>query len=372
MSRLLYFLLLLPELVLLAAVCLPLALFAPSAVALIVLVGLLCAVIFLRPAKRLTLYIGSNSDRIERRYKPKPVPDGITLRPGNGTKNDLSPAEVYRLISVTDQIPADRLPVADFTATLLDLNRRGVLTLRLTDADDLLRADGMRIILTESKEVLATLSRQEQCFLKLLRRAGGAAGSVQLSAFTDYVSRSTAKAHRDTIAFRRAVDHSLFDKHCIGYLRTHTKTTKKGKKKTAFARRRRVITRRGEQLSLMWATYYRNICKSPFLDSYPAHPGDGPEMKPFAAEAERLLVDAAAVGVCAVAADALMREYLFEPSAIFPETHYFSSLTETRYAFAGAESGEAYFFLPLRKFESAIRQAVLYGTEPPRIAIFDE
>ena len=84
-------------------------------------------------------------------------------------------------------------------------------------------------------------------------------------------------------------------------------------------------------------------------------------MKPFAADAAQLLVDAAAAGCCAQAAEALMREYLFEPMDLWPETNYFSTLTETRCAFAGTESGEAYFFMPLRRFESAIQTATLYG-----------
>ena len=57
-----------------------------------------------------------------------------------------------------------------------------------------------------------------------------------------------------------------------------------------------------------------------------------------------------------------MREYLFEPMELWPQTKYFSSLTETRYAFADSDSGETYFFMPLRRFETAIQTAVLHGT----------
>ena len=83
------------------------------------------------------------------------------------------------------------------------------------------------------------------------------------------------------------------------------------------------------------------------------------------------LVDAAAAGCCARAAEALMREYLFVPESLWEENHYFSSLTETRIAFAGSASGESYFFLPLRHFETAIRTAVLHGTDEGKHVGFD-
>ena len=67
-----------------------------------------------------------------------------------------------------------------------------------------------------------------------------------------------------------------------------------------------------------------------------------------------------------------MREYLFVPESLWEEHHYFSSLTETRIAFAGNASGEGYFFLPLRHFETAIRSAVLYGTDEGKFVGFED
>ena len=345
---------LLIELVLITAVCLPLAIFAPLTAALVIIVAVLTAVIFLRPARRLTLYIREKRRRVVRRFRPRAVPTGLTLRPAGG----LTPAEVFRLMELTGVVPKNRRPMADFTATLLDLNRRGIVSLRMGEGEDLLRSDGMRVIIRHDLDI-RTLPPHEARFLHLLRRAGGPAFSVQLSAFADFVSHSPAAAHRETDAFRRAVDKSLFRKKCFGYLREKKKRTKNGVRTLLVPRRVRVITPRGEQLAALWRAYIRNICTRPFLDSY--QPRAGSDMKPFAADAAQLLVDAAAAGCCAQAAEALMREYLFEPMDLWPETNYFSTLTETRCAFAGTESGEAYFFMPLRRFESAIQTATLYG-----------
>ena len=307
---------------------------------------------------------------MERRFRPRPVPAGITLRPADtGVTGELSPAEVFRLMELTGAVPGDRRPVADFTATLLDMNRRGILSLRQADGNDLLRSDGLRIVVRHDLDI-KTLPLHEQRFLRLLRRAGGSASSIPLSAFADFVERSPGTAHRDTDAFRRAVDSALLEKRCLGYIREHRKQTPGGTKKTRLPRRVRVLTRRGEQTAALWRAYYQNICTRPFLDTYP--PRTGEDQNPFAADANRLLVDAVACGHCARAAEALMREYLFEPMDLWPETNYFSTLTETRCAFAGTESGESYFFMPLRRFESAIRQATLYGTTEGRFAMIDE
>ncbi len=350
----LYLLFLLAEILFLLAICLPCAVFAPPELALPVIVILLLLAVFVRPARRLSLFFKFRSRHVARRFRAKPVPDNITLRPSNAGKGlALTPAEVFRLMEIIGVIPRDRAPVADFTATLLDLNHRGLLSLCMTDEDTLLRADGMRIVLRHDLDT-KKLTPHEARFIRLLRRAVGSASSIPLSAFADFVSRTTARAHRDTEAFRRAVDRALTDKKCIGYVR------EKKKPGAYFSHRVRVLSRRGEQTAALWRVYLKNICTHPFLDSYSPHPGEA--QKPFAKEAAQLLIDAAACGQCARAAEALMREYLFEPMDLYGETEYFSSLTETRCAFAGTESGESYFFLPLRKFETAIRCAVLYGT----------
>ncbi len=351
----LYLLFLLAEILLLLTVCLPLALFAPPAPALTVIVALLLLAIFLRPAKRLSLSLRARSRHVARRFCPRPVPDHITLCPNAAGKGKpLTPAEVFRLMEIIGVIPRDRLPVADFTATLLDLNRRGLLSLCMSDDDSLLRADGMRIVLRHDLDV-KTLSDHEARFVRLLRRAVGSASSVPLSAFADFVSRAPAKAHRDTDAFRRAVDKSLSEKKYIMYIR------EKKHPGDRFPHSIRVLSPRGEQAAALWRVYFKNICTHPFLDTY--QPRAGEDQRPFAREAAQLLVHAAACGVCSRAAEALMREYLFEPMDLWAETEYFSSLTETRCAFAGTRSGESYFFLPLRKFETAIRCATLYGTQ---------
>ncbi len=359
----LYILFLTAEILFLLAVCLPFALFAPLPLALVVIVLLLLIAVFFRPAKRLSLFFRSRSRHVVRRYRAHPVPDNITLRPSNAAKGlALSPAEVFRLMEIIGVIPRDRAPVADFTSTLLDLNRRGLLSLCMSDTDSLLRADGMRIVLRHNLDT-KKLPPHEARFIRLLRRAVGSASSIPLSAFADFVSRSTGRAHRDTAAFRRAVDTALQNKKCIGIIREKKKPT------DTFAHRLRVLTPRGEQTAAYWRVYLKNICTHPFLDTYQVHTGEA--QKPFAKEAAQLLVDAASCGQCARAAEALMREYLFEPMDLWSETEYFSSLTETRCAFAGTESGESYFFLPLRKFESAIRSAVLYGTDEP-LPTYDE
>ena len=356
----LYLFLLLLEILLILVICLPLAIFAPLPIALIVIIALLLATIFLRPAKRLVQYRRSRRRAVERRFRPRTVPQGLTLRP----QDKLSPAEVFRMMELLGVVPADRRAVADFTATLLDLNRRGVLSLRVTDGSDLLRADGMRIVCRRDLDV-KKLAPHEQCLIRLIRRASGPAASIQLSAFADYVSRAPGRCQRETDAFRRAVDRALSQKRLIG-----TVTDRKNSGIRFLRRRIRVVTPRGEQSGALWLAYLRSICSKPYLDSY--HPMPGDTQKKFAEEAERLLIDAAAAGCCARAAEALMREYLFTPESLWPEHRFFSSLTETRIAFAGSASGESYFFLPLRLFESAVRCAVLHGTEEGKFVGFDD
>jgi len=357
---LLYLFFLLLEILLIAAISLPTAIFAPLPVAFVVIIALLLAAVFLRPAKRIVQYRRKRSRVVERRFHPRTVPQGLTLRPTDG----LSPAEVFRMMELLCAVPKDRHAVADFTATLLDLNRRGILTLRVTQGDDFLRADGMRIVCRRDLDI-KKLAAHEQCLLRLLRRASGPAASIQLSAFADYVSRAPGRCQRDTDAFRRAVDRALMKKRLIGVTRDDKSTAP-----PLFRRRIRVVTPRGEQCAALWHAYLRSICTKPYLDSYQPMPGE--QQQAFAKEAERLLIDAAAAGYCARAAEALMREYLFTPESLWDEHHYFSAMTETRIAFAGTASGESYFFLPLRHFETAIRTAVLYGTAEGKFVGFDD
>lgn len=356
----LYLLFLIPEILLIAAICLPTAIFAPIPVALTVIAVLLLTAIFLRPAKRLCIHIRKNSRTVERRYRPRAVPQGLTYRPNDR----LTPAEVFRLTEILGAVPTDRLAVADFTATLLDLNRRGVLALRVTDSDDITRAEGIRVIVRRDLDIKA-LAPHEQCLLRLLDRASGPASSIRLSALADFVSRAPGRAQRYTDAFRRAVDHALIRKKMIGFLREGNTSVPH-----ILRRRIRVLTPRGEQCAAMRMAYLRSICTKPFLDTY--QPRRGEDQRPFADDAERLLIDAAASGCCARAAAVLMEEYLFTPEHLWPEHRFFSSLTETRIAFAGSATGEAYFFLPLRNFESAIRTAVLHGTPEGRFVGFDD
>lgn len=345
----LYLLFLLIEIALITAICLPLAIFAPLPTAFIIIIALLLAAIFIRPAGRLSRYLRTRSRIVERRFRPRTVPQNLTLRP----RDNLTPAEVFRLMEILGVIPKNRRSVADFTATLLDLGRRGVLALRLSEGDELMRADGMRVAIRRDIGDVK-LARHEARLLKLLRRASGPAASVQFTAFADYVGRAPARAHRDTDAFRRSVDRALLQKRILARI-----PDSKSSLPRILRRRVCVLTPRGEQSGAMWRAYLRTVCTSPYLDSYQPKPGDA--QLAFASEAEQLLIDAAAAGVCARAAEALMREYLFEPEQLWPEYRYFSSLTETRIAFAGTENGEAYFFLPLRHFEDAIRTAVLHG-----------
>ena len=356
----LYLFFLLLEILLISAISLPIAIFAPVPVAFVVIIALLLGAIFFRPAKRIVQYRRRLSRVVKRCFPPRAVPQGLTMRPADG----LTPAEVFRLMELLNVVPADRRNTADFTSTLLDLNRRGILALRVTRGEDLLRADGMRVVFRRDLDI-KKLAPHEQRLIRLLRRACGPALSIQFSAFADYASRAPGRCQRQTDAFRRAVDRSLAKKHLLGIIRDN-----KSNAPILFRRRIRVVTPRGEQSAALWLAYLRSICTKPYLDSYQPIPGEA--QRPFAAEAERLLVDAAAAGFCSRAAEALMREYLFTPETLWDEHHFFSSLTETRIAFAGTPTGEAYFFLPLRNFETAIRTAVLHGTEEGKFVGLDD
>ena len=356
----LYLFFLLLEILLIAAISMPVAIFAPTPLAFTVIIALLLFAIFFRPAGRIVQYRRRQSRIVERRFPPRPVPQGLTMRPHDG----LTPAEVFRMMELLHVVPADRRSTADFTSTLLDLNRRGILSLRITRGDDLLRADGMRIVFRRDLDT-KKLAAHEQRLIRLLRRACGPAVSIQLSAFADYANRAPGRCQRAADGFRRAVDRALAQKHLLGTVRD-----KKPSLLHPLGRRIRVVTPRGEQCAALWLAYLRSICTKPYLDSYQPIPGEA--QKPFAAEAERLLIDAAAAGCCARAAEALMREYLFTPESLWEEHHYFSSLSESRIAFAGTPTGESYFFVPLRHFETAIKTAVLHNTEEGKFVGLDD
>ncbi|MBQ3065108.1 MAG: DUF2207 domain-containing protein [Clostridia bacterium] len=352
------FLLVLAEIVLLFAISLPLLLYAPPAASLIVIVLLLLTVYFVRPAKRLSRYIRHRQRHVERRFRARAVPSGITFRP----PMPLSPAEVFRLMELTGAVPENRRDVADFTATLLDLNRRGVLALRFAEGDTLLRADGVRVVCRRDID-MKKLAAHERSLIHLLRRASGPVNSIRLSALQDYVRRSAARVQKDTDAFRRHVDRALLKKRRFGYIRVKTRPNAR---RTSLVC---VLTPRGEQAAALWRAYLRNICTKPYLASY--QPQDPQMKKAFAEDAERIMIDAAACGYCARAAGALMQQYLFDPIDLWHDDRYFSWLTETRTAFAQTDSGEDYFFLPLRHFETAIKAAVLHGTSKEKYIGFE-
>ncbi len=355
-----FFLFVLAECVLTLLILLPLILFAPPLFALLAGVALLLFLYFARPARTLYRRYRTKGRRVYRRYHPPAVPTGLTMRPPAPE----SPAEVFRLMEILHLVPADRLPIADFTATLLDLNRRGLLSIRGGGIGDLLASEGLRVTLRRDIDE-KKLSRHEQIFIKMLKAASGPASSVRLSAFLEYVSRSPGRTQRRTDAFRRAVDRALLQKKLLIRMRTRKRTLL-----FPFGRRLTVLSPGGEQLAALWRAYFASITDRPFVDSY--RPQTGEPQKPFAKDALTLLTDAAAVGYCAKAAEALMRDYLFDPMDLWEDGIYFSLLTETRTAFSGSEKGEAYFFLPLRDFESAIRTAVTHGTPEATRGGFDD
>ncbi|MCQ2432332.1 MAG: DUF2207 domain-containing protein [Clostridia bacterium] len=336
------------ETVIIAGLILLMAVFTPPAFALIVSVAMLLAVYIFRPAGRLDRAVRRDRRRVLRRFRPKPVPDGITMRP----QDSLSPAEVFRLMEIVGMVPAERRAVADFTATLLDLNRRGLVALSQTAGEDLLRGDGMRAAPRRDLDP-KKLRRHEQILIAMLKHASGPAASVQLSAFYDSFTRFPVLSQRKTDAFRRSVDKLLKRRGMIARANV-------GERKFPYLLGRRVwvLTQKGEQSAAYWKTYYRNVCNRPFVDSYRPNTAD---QKRFAVEINRILVDAAACGCAARAAESLQREYIFDPLELWHDGQYFSTMTESRTAFSGTNGGEAYFFLPLRDFEAAVAIAVERG-----------
>lgn len=348
-----YFLLAAVEILLCAAVIFALAVWADPLPALIISVVLIVCLLYFRPARRLDAKLRTDRRQVLRRFRPSPVPDHITLRPADG----LSPAEVFRLMEILRAVPADRLDTADFTATLLDLNRRGLIALTLSDGVDLLQGEGMCAHLRRDLDV-SKLRPHERILVSMLKKASGPAVSVRLSAFYDVFTRYPFFSQRKTDAFRRAVDKSLKQRGML-------KRVFAGERRFPYllGRRMWLLTRAGEQSAASWRVYCRNVCTHPFLESY--RPNSA-EQKKFASEAAQILVDAAACGYCAKAAECLQREYVFDPMEIWHDGQYFSTMTESRTAFSGSKNGEDYFFLPLRDFESAVRTAVQSGTSSGR------
>ena len=330
-----YFILLFSLIALVALISIPLALYAPPLVSLIVIVLLVVGLSFLHPARRISRVIRERQRVVQRKYRPAHANSAITLRPGD----NLSPAEVSRLMSVLGLIPEDRSLIADLTATFLDLNRRGYLELSSGGGVQLLYADSLTIVLNRNKDT-SKLFPHEQIFLRLLNKASGAANSVQPPALHEYAQHAPRRVQSMLDAFHTSVDRLLEKRKLFEH----------GK---GF--RSMVLTQRGEQAAALWSSYISNICEKPFLDSYrqtSTEQKDG-----FADDALRLLVDGASCGVCAKAASALQREYLFDPSEIWDEKQYFYSLSESRTAFSSDASGENYFFLPLYEFETALVEA---------------
>ena len=346
-----HFLLWAAEIFLTLAILLPLAFFAPPLAALIVSVLWLLLLYLIRPVRTISRIRRTRGRAVLRRFRAPASSDRITLRPAG----ELTPAEVFRLMEIVRRVPKERRHVADFTSTLLDLNRRGILKLQGGSfSGAFFGNEGIRIGYSRHLD-LKTLPHHEQIFMKMLYRAGGPASSVQLTAFREFVERSPTSVQRRTDAFRSAVDRSLRQKKLLARVRV-------GKRTLAHPLRRRVwmLTPRGEQAASLWYAYFCNICTHPYMDSY--RPKEEGSLGAFAADTERMLVDAAACGCCAKAAGTLLREYLFDPMDLYAETSYFYTLTESRTAFSEEPNGETYFFLPLRDFEESIVTAVTYGS----------
>lgn len=337
------------EFLIAAAAAVPLALFAPPFAALLLIVGMVLLVYLFRPARRLSAAVRRARRQVSRQYRPAKALDTITLRP----QDKLTPAELSRLMGVLHAVPEDRAEIADLTATLLDLNRRGFLDISASADETLIGADSIRIVCRrniDSKQLV----RHEQIFLRLINDASGSANSVQLSAFRDYAAHAPRRTLARLDSFRAAVDRRLFRRKLFSRIRTAER-----KFPFLFGRRITVLTQRGEQASALWHSYIRNICVHPYLDSYAPNTA---EMQPgFSAEALRLLTDATACGVCAKAGSAILHEYLFEPSEIWDENKFFSSLSEARTAFSEDAGGENYLFLPLRDFEAPLGELLRYG-----------
>lgn len=344
-----YFLLAAVEILLCAAVIFALAVWADPLPALIISVVLIVCLLYFRPARRLDAKLRADRRQVLRRFRPSPVPDHITLRPADR----LSPAEVFRLMEILHAVPADRLDVADFTATLLDLNRRGLIALTMSNGVELMHGEGMCAHPRRDLDV-SKLRPHEKLLVSMLKKASGPAASVTLSAFADSFTRYPFFSQRKTDAFRRAVDQSLKQRGML-------KRVFAGERRFPYllGRRMWLLTRTGEQSAAAWRVYCRNICTHPYLESYRPNTA---EQKKFAKEAAQLLVDAAACGYCAKAAECLQREYIFDPMEVWHDGQYFCTMTESRTAFSGSKNGEDYFFLPLRDFEAAVRLAVRSGT----------
>jgi hypothetical protein len=113
------------------------------------------------------------------------------------------------------------------------------------------------------------------------------------------------------------------------------------------------MTEKGEMAAALWYAYLSSISSRPYVRSYrPQTDAQGA----FAKDIMQMLIDATAGGCAAQTAAALMREYVFEPQAIFDEGNYFATWNETNIAFAGSKTGEDYFFLPLRDFETIAKE----------------
>ncbi len=320
------------EVLLLLGTIILLAVFADALFALIFSMALLLFAFFFKPAKRISDRLAKGRLQVQRNLPAyericAKVPKNVTMRPRDG----LTPAEIYRLMEIIQAVPENRRLIAPMTAMLLDFNRRGFLVFR--DADD-----GLRVALRANAVAKTKLYAHEARFWRFL---SGQGKTFSLVAFTDAVMRFPWLTKRKLVSVQHAVDKMLLRRGLLcrrygKYLVPHL-----------------CMTEKGEMAAALWYAYLSNISSHPYLDSYRPQTE---EQGRFAEDVQKMLIDASAGGCAAQTAAALMREYVFEPQAIFAEGSYFAMWNDTRTAFAGSKTGEDYFFLPLREFETIAKE----------------
>lgn len=328
---LMYVLLCIIEALLLLAAIIVLAVFADAFLALSVSMALLLLVFFIKPAKRITDKLAQNKLEVVRLENVfEQIRAKMTKTVKSRPRDGLTPAEIYRLMEIIGAVPENRRLIAPMTAMLLDFNRRGFLAFR--DADE-----GLRVAL-HVKSVSGHKLRAHE--VKFWRFISGQGKTFSLSAFTDAVMRFPYLTKRKLRGVQGAVDRLLVRRGLL---------------------RRRIrpfgiqlsMTEKGEMAAALWYAYLSSISSHPYVRSYRPQTD---EQGKFAKDIMQMLIDATAGGCAAQTAAALMREYVFEPQAIFDEGNYFAAWNETNIAFAGSKTGEDYFFLPLRDFETIAKE----------------
>ena len=290
----LYWLILIGETVASCAVVVLTALWSVPAA---VIIGILLSmgILFARPALRTERILAERCRYVLHSGRPPRLEERIPVRP-----SDLSSGEVARLFEGAGLLGERNARRGAISAMLLDLDRRGVMRIRIEQNE--------AVLVLPAQPIVGELEPYEKELVWMFGRAAKGAEQIRLRAFCEYAARHIRTAQHALDRIDRALTAQLV-------------------RRGLFARKKRdrrfvlVLTPRGTEQAALWRAYYWYLCNAPMREDIdPAYPAS------FCAQIEQFLIEAEAVGLFCTVRDRILLEYLFEPSSLWQKERVYAGL----------------------------------------------